>query len=286
MPAPFHILIPARYAATRLPGKPLLDLGGRPMIARVLECARRSAAESVTVATDDARIAEAVAAAGGRAVLTAARHPSGTDRIDEAAEQLGLGADTVIVNLQGDEPRMPAALINQVAARLADDPDAAMATAAAPLESPAQLADPAVVKVVTDAAGYALYFSRAAIPWASGAGGDSVAVGDSATTAARRHIGIYAYRRGYLRRFAAYGACELERRERLEQLRALWHGDRIACAEAVEIPAAGVDTAEDAERLRGVDWRTPTRHSVYSPVRLFIISIGDLWSRHFCRVWL
>lgn len=250
MPAPFHILIPARYAATRLPGKPLLDLGGKPMIARVLECARRSAAATVTVATDDARIADAVAAAGGRAVMTGA-HPSGTDRIDAAAEQLGLAPDAVIVNLQGDEPRMPAALINQVAARAAADPQAALATAAAPLDSPAQLRDPAVVKVVTNAAGYALYFSRAAIPWASGDAGD--AAGNSAA-AARRHIGIYACRRAYLRRFAAYGACALERRERLEQLRALWHGDRIACVEAAAIPPAGVDTAADAERLRAANW--------------------------------
>ncbi|MDD9822745.1 MAG: 3-deoxy-manno-octulosonate cytidylyltransferase, partial [Gammaproteobacteria bacterium] len=168
MTAPFHIIIPARYAATRLPGKPLLDLGGKTMIARVVDCARRSAAASVTVATDDARIVEAAAAAGARALLTAATHRSGSDRIDEAAAQLQLGADDIIVNLQGDEPRMPAALINQVAARLASDPQAEMATATAPLDDAAQLADPAVVKVVTCARGYALYFSRAAIPW----GGD------------------------------------------------------------------------------------------------------------------
>jgi len=151
MPAPFHILIPARYAATRLPGKPLIDLGGQPLVARVVECARRSAAASVTVATDDARIAAAVAAIDADVVMTG-DHPSGTDRIDEAAELLGLAPDAVIVNLQGDEPRMPAALIEQVAARLAGDARAAMATAAAPLDSPAQLADPAVVKVVTDRA--------------------------------------------------------------------------------------------------------------------------------------
>jgi len=283
MPAPFHILIPARYAATRLPGKPLLDLGGRPMIARVLECARRSAAASVTVATDDARIARAVAAIDGDAVLTG-EHESGSDRIDEAAELLGLAPGAVIVNLQGDEPRMPAALINQVAARLAGDARAAMATASAPLDSPAQLADPSVVKVVVDAAGYALYFSRAGIPWggdfadgadsaaADGAdsavadgddaaaadGADSAADADAgvadATVAARRHIGLYAYRRAYLRKFAQYGACALERRERLEQLRALWHGDVIACVQAAESPPPGVDTAEDVKRMRGIDW--------------------------------
>lgn len=271
MTAPFHIIIPARYAATRLPGKPLLDLGGKAMIARVVDCARRSAAASVTVATDDARIADAAAAAGARALLTAATHRSGSDRIDEAAAQLQLGADDIIVNLQGDEPRMPAALINQVAARLASDPQAAMATATAPLDDAAQLADPAVVKVVTCARGYALYFSRAAIPWggdvdsADGDAADDAAAGDSDSTAdgaaaagpataPRRHIGIYAYRRGYLRRFAARGACALERRERLEQLRALWHGARIACVEAVQAPPPGVDTAADVERLRAVDW--------------------------------
>jgi len=279
MPAPFHILIPARYAATRLPGKPLLDLGGRPMIARVLECARRSAAASVTVATDDARIARAVAAIDGDAVLTG-EHESGSDRIEAAAEMLGFAPNAVIVNLQGDEPRMPAALINQVAARLAGDARAAMATASAPLDSPAQLADPSVVKVVVDAAGYALYFSRAGIPWgaagadsAADAGDDSaVAAGDDSTVAAgadsaavdagagvadatvtaRRHIGLYAYRRAYLRKFAQYGACELERRERLEQLRALWHGDVIACVQAVAAPPPGVDTAADAERMRAL----------------------------------
>jgi len=279
MTAPFHIIIPARYAATRLPGKPLLDLGGKSMIARVVDCARRSAAASVTVATDDARIADAAAAAGARALLTAATHRSGSDRIDEAAAQLQLGADDIIVNLQGDEPRMPAALINQVAARLASDPQAEMATATAPLDDAAQLADPAVVKVVTCARGYALYFSRAAIPWggdvaagdsADGDAADDAAAGDSAdgdvdaaaadaaaagpATAPRRHIGIYAYRRDYLRRFAARGACALERRERLEQLRALWHGARIACVEAVQAPPPGVDTAADVARLRAVDW--------------------------------
>jgi len=269
MTAPFHIIIPARYAATRLPGKPLLDLGGKTMIARVVDCARRSAAASVTVATDDARIADAAAAAGARALLTAAAHRSGSDRIDEAAAQLQLGADDIIVNLQGDEPRMPAALINQVAARLAGDPQAEMATATAPLDDAAQLADPAVVKVVTCARGYALYFSRAAIPW-GGDAADDAAAGDSAdgdvdsaaadstaagpATGPRRHIGIYAYRRDYLRRFAARGACALERRERLEQLRALWHGAHIACVEAVQAPPPGVDTAADVERLRAVDW--------------------------------
>lgn len=240
---PFHIIIPARYASRRLPGKPLADIGGKHMIQRVVECAAGSAARSVTVATDDERIVRAVKGFGGAVVLTAAAHSSGTDRVAEAARQLGLDARALIVNLQGDEPDMPAALIEQVAALLAQTPNAALATACAPLDDAAQLADPSVVKVVTDRHGGALYFSRAAIPWA----GDTAA---AATVGVRRHLGIYAYRHDYLQSFTARPACDLERRERLEQLRALWHGDTIACAEAVAVPAPGIDTAADLERAR------------------------------------
>ena len=238
----FHIIIPARHGSRRLPGKPLLDIGGKPMIQRVVECAGRSAAESVTVATDDARIERAVKAFGGKAVMTAAEHASGTDRIAEAVDKLGFGAHEIIVNVQGDEPEIPPALINQVAALLVHRQHAAMATASAPLD-PAQLTDPAVVKVVTDREGYALYFSRAAIPWERDAKARSF-------TGARRHLGIYAYRCDYLKRFAKLRVCELEKHEKLEQLRALWHGDKIACAEAVEIPAAGIDTPADLARIR------------------------------------
>lgn len=243
----FHIIIPARYGARRLPGKMLLDLGGKPMIQRVVECARHSAAASVTVATDDARIARAVTDFGATAVMSDALHSCGTDRIAEAAARLGFEEHEIIVNLQGDEPLMPPALINQVAQHLARRPCAAMATASAPL-APGQLADPSVVKVVTDQDGYALYFSRAAIARRP------APPEHDGTTVARRHIGIYAYRYGYLRRFSARPACALEQYERLEQLRVLWYGDRIACAEALEIPATGIDTPDDAARIRRIAW--------------------------------
>ena len=238
----FHVLIPARYASTRLPGKPLVDIAGKPMIQRVVECAARSAAASVTVATDDERIARAVGGFGGAAIMTAAAHQSGTDRIAEAAEKLGIGDHEIIVNLQGDEPQMPASLIDQVAellARQAAD-GALMATASAPLDA-AQMDDEAVVKVVTDRAGFALYFSRAAIARPR----DS-----AAPPTARRHLGIYAYRHAYLKIFAARPPCAPEKAEQLEQLRTLWHGEKIACAEAVETPPPGVDTPEDLARIR------------------------------------
>lgn len=244
---PFHIIIPARYGSTRLPGKPLLDIGGKPMIRHVVECAGRSAARSVTVATDDLRIERAVKAFGGNALMTSAAHPSGTDRIAEAADKLGFEDREIIVNLQGDEPEMPAALIEQVAELLARRPLAVMATVSAPLEAPGQLADPAVVKVVTDRAGYALYFSRAAIPRVR----DEASPGrPSAAAVARRHLGIYACSCAYLRQFSRWRACALEKHEKLEQLRALWHGGKIACADAVEIPAPGIDTPADLERIR------------------------------------
>lgn len=239
---PFHVIIPARYEATRLPGKPLLDIGGKPMIQRVVECASRSAASSVTVATDDVRIEQAVKEFGGAVVMTLSAHPSGSDRIAEAIDHLRLKDHEIIVNVQGDEPDMPAALIDQVAELLAQQQLALMATAATALDDPAQLNDPAVVKVVTDRHGYALYFSRAAIPWHDQAA--------PAPHAVRRHIGIYAYSGGYLRRFCERDVCALEEHEKLEQLRVLWHGEKIACADAVEIPGAGIDTPADLERAR------------------------------------
>ncbi|MGI9311663.1 MAG: 3-deoxy-manno-octulosonate cytidylyltransferase [bacterium] len=280
----FHVIIPARYQSQRLPGKPLLDVGGKTMIERVVECARRSGAKSVAVATDDARIERAVRAFGAVAVMTSPRHACGADRIAEATDALRLDADEIVVNLQGDEPQMPPALIDQFAALLARDRDAAIATAMAPLDA-AQWHDPSVVKVVVNGDGDALYFSRAPIPWSPDRDDDDDNGDDSRrgfsdrqgaqrvnegayentqpkepggatrpsgknTSEARRHLGIYAYRCGYLRRFAARGACALEARERLEQLRALWHGDRIVCADAVEVPAAGIDTPADLERVR------------------------------------
>ncbi len=241
----FHVIIPARYAATRLPGKPLLDIGGRPMIRHVYERASASGAASVTVATDDVRIADAVRGFGGAACMTAARHRSGTDRLAEAVALLGLDARAIVVNLQGDEPRMPPALIRQVAALL-HERGTAMATACHPLHDRATLADPDTVKVVRDVNGDALYFSRAPIPWPR----DAMRGEADAPVRAFRHIGLYAYRAEFIGRFAAWSPCALEEIEMLEQLRALWHGEKIAVCEAEEAPGPGVDTPADLERVR------------------------------------
>ena len=230
----FHVIIPARFASTRLPGKPLMEIAGKLMICRVVECAQNSAAKTVTVATDDNRIARAVQSFGGDVVMTSQNHICGADRINEAAEILNLGDNEIIVNVQGDEPGMPPALIEQVAELLLQTPAADMATLCAPL-APGELQQKSVVKVFTDVDGFAAQFSRAA---------------KSPGKTAHRHLGIYSYRRGYLRRFARIGASESERREKLEQLRALDNGDKIACAIAAETPPAGVDTAADLARAR------------------------------------
>jgi 3-deoxy-manno-octulosonate cytidylyltransferase (CMP-KDO synthetase) len=233
----FTVVIPARYASSRFPGKPLADLGGRPMIVRVCERAAASGAAAVHVATDDERIAAAVRAAGYSALATRADHASGTDRLAEAARALRLADDAVVVNLQGDEPLMPPALIARVAAALEADREAAMATACHPLED--DVANPNVVKVVLDARGRALYFSRAQIPYPREAGGRWF-----------RHAGLYAYRAAFLQRFTALEIPDLERTEALEQLRALWHGHAIAVVVSEgEIPP-GVDTPGDLEAVR------------------------------------
>ncbi|MEW6688894.1 MAG: 3-deoxy-manno-octulosonate cytidylyltransferase [Pseudomonadota bacterium] len=235
----FHVLIPARHASSRFPGKPLADLGGRPMVVRVCERAQASGAASVVVATDDARIREAVERAGHRALMTRADHASGTDRIAEAAEALGLAEDAIVVNVQGDEPLIEPALIREVAALLARTSEAGMATACHPLHDQAALSSPNVVKVVLDAKGYALYFSRSRIPFPREPGG-----------AWYRHAGIYAYRAGFLRSFLALDQSPLERTEALEQLRALWHGYRIAVVVSKAAIPPGVDTPQDLEAVR------------------------------------
>lgn len=245
----FVVVIPARYASTRLPGKPLQDIAGKPMIQHVWEQARKSSASRVVVATDDARIVEACRGFGAEVLLTAATHNSGTDRLAEVASQLGLPGEAIVVNVQGDEPLIPPAIIDQVAANLAASPQAGIATLAEPIHDAAQLFNPNVVKVVSDASGLALTFSRAPLPWARdafAAGRDSLPAG----VPFRRHIGIYAYRAGFLHDFVAWGPCWLEDAECLEQLRALWHGVRIHVADALETPPAGVDTAEDLQRVR------------------------------------
>ena len=245
----FIVVIPARFASSRLPGKPLQDIAGKPMIQHVWEQARRSGAQRVVIATDDQRILDACARFGAEALMTRAEHNSGTDRLAEVAATLGLGADEIVVNVQGDEPLIPPAVIDQVAANLAANPQAAIATLAEPLGDAQALFNPNVVKVLSDLNGLALTFSRAPLPWAR----DEFARDRSQLPAGvpyRRHVGIYAYRVGFLADFVAWGPCWLENTECLEQLRALWHGQRIHVADAIEPPPAGVDTAEDLERVR------------------------------------
>jgi len=249
--AGFHIVIPARYASTRLPGKPLADIGGKPMVVRVLEQACKAGAASVWVATDHVAVLDAVKAAAGDALMTRADHSSGTDRLAEVVDALGWSADDIVVNVQGDEPLIDPALIAAVARALADTPDAAIATAAHPLRDAAEFFNPNVVKVVCDARDHALYFSRAPIPWAR----DAFAANREAIPfglPVQRHVGIYAYRVAFLRRYAGLVPSPLENWEALEQLRALWHGYRIRVLSVDEAPAAGVDTPEDLERVRAV----------------------------------
>ncbi len=242
----YRIVIPARYDSTRFPGKPLALIDGRPMIAHVFERARQSGASQVIVATDDERVAVAARHAGADVCMTAASHASGTDRIAEVARVRGFAAGDIVVNLQGDEPRMPAANIAQVAAALAAYPAAAIATAASPVRSREEYLDPNVVKVVTDHEGRALYFSRAPIPWDRDGGIDATAAG--ACPLARRHIGLYAYRTGALLRLAALAPTALEQLEKLEQLRALGHGMEIRVVDAAEPPGVDVNTPEDLLR--------------------------------------
>jgi 3-deoxy-manno-octulosonate cytidylyltransferase (CMP-KDO synthetase) len=235
----FHVIIPARYASTRFPGKPLADLNGKPMVAHVCERAAASGALSVAVATDDERIQQAVQAHGHRALMTRADHPSGTDRIAEAAAALGLGDADVVVNVQGDEPLIAPDLIASVAAVLERDSAASMSTACHPIDDEAAIVNPNVVKVVLDAAGHALYFSRSRIPYPREPAG--VWYG---------HAGIYAYRVAFLQKFARLEPAPLERAESLEQLRALWHGYCIAVAVRAEEIPPGVHTPQDLEAVR------------------------------------
>lgn len=242
----FQVVIPARYGSTRLPGKPLVELAGAPMIRHVYERALASGAEEVVVATDDDRIREVVEGFGGQACLTSVHHESGSDRIAEVATRRRWGEDTLVVNLQGDEPLTPPGIIRQVADNLAQRPEASMATLCTPISRAAQLYDPHTVKVVRDARDYALYFSRAPIPWERDALDMETA---PELQVCHRHIGLYAYRVGYLKRFTRMETCALERIERLEQLRALYNGARIHVDVALEVPPAGVDTREDMERV-------------------------------------
>lgn len=247
----FGVIIPARYGSTRLPGKALLDLGGKPMIVRVLEVAQLAGAAFTLVATDDERIARAVHEAGGEAVLTSPDHATGTDRLAEVARVKQLDPQLIVVNLQGDEPALPASLLSTVAAALQATPAAAIATLATPLRLRTEAFDPNLVKVVTDRDGLALYFSRAPIPWLRGDFGWTPGAAPlPAGVPFLRHIGVYAYRVGRLLELSAASSAPLELAESLEQLRALWLGMRIRVAVIDEAPPAGVDTEDDARRIQ------------------------------------
>jgi 3-deoxy-manno-octulosonate cytidylyltransferase (CMP-KDO synthetase) len=235
----FQVIIPARYASTRFPGKPLADLAGKPMVVHVCERAKKSGAAAVHVATDDERIAQAVRAHGHSVVMTRADHPSGTDRLAEAAKKLRLRDSDIVVNVQGDEPLISSKLISQVARILEKRKDASVSTACHAIHDDASLASPNVVKVVLDAEGYALYFSRSRIPFPR-----------EGTPVCYRHAGIYGYRVSFLKKYARLKAPDLEKAEALEQLRVLWHGYRIAVAVSETDIPPGVDTPQDLEAVR------------------------------------
>ena len=243
----FTVIIPARLASTRLPNKPLADLGGKPMVVRVAERAQLSGATRIVGATDHPDIEAACRAHGVEVCMTRADHPSGTDRIAEVARQLGLGADEVVVNLQGDEPLIDPKLLAAAAALVG--PGVPMATCAHPITDPAEVFNPNIVKVVLDKLGRALYFSRATIPWHRDAFAKSTAELPPGY-APLRHIGLYAYSAGFLQVYPGLEPAPLEQVEALEQLRVLWHGYPIAVHITPDAPGAGVDTPEDLERVR------------------------------------
>lgn len=247
----FRVIIPSRHASTRLPGKPLLEIGGKPMIQHVYERALESGAAEVVVATDDERIRSVALGFGAHVCMTATHHPSGTDRLAEVARLMGYADDQIIVNLQGDEPLMPPALIRQVAENLQAHTQASIATLCERIKTAGELFDPHLVKVVMDKQGYALYFSRAAIPWDRDA--FTATTGElPARSEHYRHIGLYAYRAAFLQDYVQWPPCVLEQTESLEQLRALWQGRKIHVAEALEPPGIGVDVEEDLLRVRRV----------------------------------
>lgn len=253
MTVAFTVLIPARLASSRLPDKPLADIAGKPMVVRVAERAQQSGASRVVVAADSPSILQACAQHGVEALLTRADHPSGSDRLAQACELLALAETDIVVNVQGDEPLIEPALIDAVAELLARHPEAAMSTAAHPLTDVAEFRNPNVVKVITDAQGLALYFSRAPIPWWRD--GSAAAGGQAALPVhpqPLRHVGLYAYRVGFLRQFPALAPAPVEACESLEQLRALWHGHRIAVHVTAHAPGPGVDTPEDLARVRAL----------------------------------
>ena len=243
----FDIIIPARYASTRLPGKPLRDVAGKTLVERVYDCALQSSAANVYIATDNDAILREATKFGAKVVLTSATHESGTDRLAEVVDHLHLDDDRIVVNLQGDEPLVPAQLVMQVVDALKADPSTALATVCKDIRNQNDYCDTSVVKVILNKDGYALYFSRAPLPWNR----DSVT--DNGwplkPAMAYHHIGLYAYRAGYLRRFSAESPSDLESLEKLEQLRALWHGEKIKVVKASCLPGPGVDTIDDLEHV-------------------------------------
>lgn len=252
-PTEFGVIIPARFASTRLPGKPLIDLGGKPMVVRVMDIAARAGAAFVVVATDDPRIVDVVTGAGGEAILTSPEHETGTDRLAEVARRLRLEAETIVVNLQGDEPTLPPELLVRVASALVGEPEASLATLACPLRDRRDLFDPNIVKVVVDQASRAHYFSRAPIPWLrdeQALANDRGEFSPLPEETFLRHVGLYAYRVATLLTLSQTRPAPLEQAERLEQLRALWLGMKIQVAMVGELPAAGVDTQEDVSRVQ------------------------------------
>jgi 3-deoxy-manno-octulosonate cytidylyltransferase (CMP-KDO synthetase) len=243
-----HLVIPARYSSTRLPGKALINIGGKPLLQWVYEKACESNAESITIATDDDRIVQAAEKFGAEVCMTSGAHQSGTDRIAEVISTKHWADDTIIVNLQGDEPLMPASLLDQVAATLKSHDRAVMSTVCHEIDNEGDYADPNVVKVVIDRQGYAIYFSRASIPWHR----DAISNGITPDVPGHRHIGLYAYRAGFVKKYAQWPPCDLEKAESLEQLRVLWNGYQIAVCEAAELPGPGVDTEADLEKVRDI----------------------------------
>jgi len=245
----FSVIIPARLASTRLPNKPLADIHGLPMVVRVAQRAALAGAEQVVVASDAPQVLAACAEHGVRALLTRADHPSGSDRLAEACSLLGMDGQDLVVNVQGDEPLIEPAMIRACAALLAERPDCVMSTVAHAIHSAEEFANPNVVKLVTDARQTALYFSRAPIPWWRDAPGGGA---QPHAGAVLRHVGLYGYHAGFLRRFPSLAVSPLEQIEALEQLRVLWHGERIAVHVSAQQPGPGVDTPEDLARVRAL----------------------------------
>jgi 3-deoxy-manno-octulosonate cytidylyltransferase (CMP-KDO synthetase) len=254
----FIAVVPARLASTRLPDKPLADIGGKPMVVRVAERARLSGAQQVLIATDSPRVVAVAAEHGFDALLTRADHPTGTDRLAEVATHFGWSDDTIVVNVQGDEPLIDPALVRDVATHLAAHPSCAIATAAHPITDPADVFNPNVVKVALDARSIALYFSRAPIPWSRDAWQPhwpdvaKLAALPAVPRGVLRHIGLYAYRAKFLRLYPTLEQAPIEEAEALEQLRALWHSERIAVLVTADAPPPGVDTPADLARVRAL----------------------------------